>query len=138
MAPKGKPTERRPTVVEGRPFMVDDVARLARLSPSSTWAEVVELASSAEQAIELLSHDDRFDMVLCDIMMPDVTGIELFEQIVQTHPHLRDRFVFMTGGTPTGDTLDFIERVGRPCLEKPFEMQKLTKLLRSVKASTIQ
>ncbi len=44
----------------------------------------------------------------------------------------------MTGGTPTGGTLEFIERVGLPFLEKPFEMRQLAKLMRRAKASTIQ
>jgi signal transduction histidine kinase/ActR/RegA family two-component response regulator len=122
-----------------RVLIVDDeLTLLSSLRRALASEAEVELARSAEQAMELLERDDHFDVVLCDIMMPEVTGIELFERVAQTHPHLRDRFVFMTGGTPTASVQEFIDGAGLPYLEKPFDMRQLMKLLRRVKASTIQ
>jgi len=137
------PREPAPPAVEPpakqRVLIVDDELTLLSSLRRALAGDVdVELARSAEQAIEVLSRDDRFDVVLCDIMMPEVSGIELFERVAQTYPHVRDRFVFMTGGTPTATTQEFIERTGLPYLEKPFDMRQLTMLLRRVKASKTQ
>ncbi len=122
-----------------RLLIVDDELTLLSSLRRALGGEVdVELARSAENALEILSRDDRFDVVLCDIMMPEVTGIELFERVAQSHPQLRDRFIFMTGGTPAANTQEFIDGTGLPYLEKPFDMKQLNKLLRRVKASTTQ
>jgi len=89
----------------------------------------VVLASSANEALELLEHDNRFDVILCDIMMPEVTGIELFERVSAAHPGLRDRFIFMTGGAFSASTRQFVDSIDLPRLEKPFDVRELRRLL---------
>jgi two-component system NtrC family sensor kinase len=118
----------------GRPrvLVVDDELTLLSSLRRALAREVeVVLASSAKEASALLEHDDRFDLVLCDIMMPDVNGIELFESASKAHPALRDRFVFMTGGNFGGSVQQYIETTDVPILEKPFDLRELRRLLRS-------
>jgi signal transduction histidine kinase/ActR/RegA family two-component response regulator len=118
----------------GRPrvLVVDDELTLLSSLRRALAREVeVVLASSAKEASALLEHDDRFDLVLCDIMMPDVNGIELFESASKAHPALRDRFVFMTGGNFGGSVQQYLETTDVPILEKPFDLRELRRLLRS-------
>lgn len=90
----------------------------------------VRLASSAKEALAILEEDDRFDVVLCDIMMPEVTGIELFDRVSAKHPELRERFVFMTGGAFSASMQKFIDEAEQPRLEKPFDVRELKRVLR--------
>jgi PAS domain S-box-containing protein len=81
------------------------------------------------EALGVLSRDDRFEVVLCDLMMPGMSGIELFDEIRARAPRLADRFVFLTGGTQTGRIRDFLSAAHRPWLEKPFDAQELRQIL---------
>jgi len=63
-------------------------------------------------------------------MMPDVTGIELFERVSTEFPALRDKFVFMTGGAFGATMQEFVERTQLPRLEKPFDVRDLRRLIR--------
>ncbi len=67
----------------------------------------------------------RFDVVLCDLMMPQFTGMELYEQIEQERPELAQRFVFVTGGAYTDQSRAFLATVRRPQVLKPFHRQEL-------------
>ncbi|HEX4478729.1 MAG TPA: response regulator, partial [Polyangiaceae bacterium] len=114
-----------------RVLIVDDELTLLSSLRRALGREVdVVLANSASEALAILEHDVRFDVVLCDIMMPDVTGIELFERVSTEFPALRDRFVFMTGGAFGATMQQFIDRVELPRLEKPFDVRDLRRLIR--------
>jgi len=114
-----------------RMLIVDDELTLLSSLRRALGREIdVVLASSAKEALGILEHDDRFDVVLCDIMMPDVTGIELFERVSSDFPALRDRFVFMTGGAFSATMQQFIDKTELPRLEKPFDVRDLRRLIR--------
>src|SRR5262249_47801103 len=114
-----------------RMLIIDDELTLLSSLRRALGREIdVVLASSAKEALEILQHDDRFDVVLCDIMMPDVTGIELFERVSTDFPALRDRFVFMTGGAFSATVQQFIDEAEVPRLEKPFDVRDLRRLIR--------
>jgi signal transduction histidine kinase len=117
--------------VKPRILIVDDeLTLLSSLRRAIGRDADVSLAKSAAEAMAILEHDDRFDVVLCDIMMPDVTGIELFERVSSANPSLRERFVFMTGGAFSPTTQQFFEQTELPRLEKPFDVRELKRLLR--------
>ena len=114
-----------------RMLIVDDELTLLASLRRAIGREIdVVLASSAKEALEILAKDDRFDIVLCDIMMPDVTGIELFERVSSEFPALRDRFVFMTGGVFSSTMQHFIDSTELPRLEKPFDVRDLRRIIR--------
>lgn len=121
-----------------RVLIVDDELTLLASLRRALGREVdVVLASSANEALAILEQDHRFDVVLCDIMMPDVTGIELFERVSVAHPELRDGFIFMTGGAFSSTTRQFIDATELPRLEKPFDVRELRRLLhRRAKAAS--
>jgi CheY-like chemotaxis protein len=81
--------------------------------------DVVHVAAAAE-AIELLAKE-RFDVILCDVMLPGMSGIDLFEAVARAEPELQRRFVFITGGAFTQRARDFLATVPNPRIDKPFE-----------------
>ena len=85
----------------------------------------VVVVTSAADALLRLAADDRFDAVLCDLMMPDMTGMELFAEVQQRLPAYTERFVFMTGGPFTPMAREFLDTLGKPCLDKPFDAIEL-------------
>jgi signal transduction histidine kinase len=104
-----------------RYLIVDDEAlvgsALARLlSPAQSVC--VTSARAALQALD--DSGDGFDAVLCDLMMPEISGPELVELLRDRHPRLAGRTILLTGGAFTADARDFVERSGLPLLEKPF------------------
>jgi signal transduction histidine kinase len=107
-----------------RILVVDDEADVRKSIRRVLRPHEVTLAAGGEEAWKHLANKE-FDVVLCDILMPDLTGIELFERTVAERPHLAGRFVFMSGGSFTADTRLFLERRAPYRLEKPFDASEL-------------
>ncbi len=90
----------------------------------------VDVASSGQRALELLLGGSAFDAVLCDLMMPGMSGIELFRALAVKSPGLEERLVFMTGGAFTAEAEAFLEEVSNARVEKPFDFSSVDQLLR--------
>lgn len=93
---------------------------------------VVTVATSSVAALELLRGGERFDLVLCDLMMPEVSGVELFRAALRLAPEQAGRFVFMSGASVTAQMSAFLSSVPNPFVAKPFDMRRLTSLVRDV------
>ena len=78
------------------------------------------------------------DLILLDLMMPGMTGMELFDVIRREHPTLCKRVVFMTGGVSMLRVSEFLESVPNPKFEKPFDIAELRRTLHSLVASARQ
>jgi len=120
--PKVEPTELqrgRILVVDDEPALCAVVRRLLRHEH-----EVVSCVGGSA-ALELLARDPLFDVVICDIMMPDVSGIEFFGALQNLEPELAQRTLFMTGGAVNTRAQQFLRSVPNPVLEKPFETRAL-------------
>jgi CheY-like chemotaxis protein len=125
-APPGGRAAPSPAARRLRLLLVDDDARL--LQAYRRWLSRrydVETAPGAEAALAALERSPSFDAVLCDVMMPGVSGVELYASIVERWPAVASRVVYVTGGAFGGDTLDAVERSGRPVLYKPFDVHDL-------------
>jgi PAS domain S-box-containing protein len=110
-----------------RLLVVDDEVQLARLIRSFLADYDVKLAFNGEDARRLLE-TESFDLVLCDLMMPDVTGMDLYQHVQKVKPELCSRFIFMTGGAFTLPAVTFLETMaaaGNSCVEKPFRIDDL-------------
>jgi PAS domain S-box-containing protein len=121
------------TPIPGRPppqrrsvLIVDDEPCVARaLRRTLVQHHQVTEATSARKALELLAAGQRFDAILCDVMMPDLSGVDFVRQLESIAPGLMGRVVLMTGGlaaTPLGGA---VRALGVPVLEKPFETSHL-------------
>jgi signal transduction histidine kinase len=92
----------------------------------------VEAASSVREALDRVRRGESFDVILCDLMMPEMTGMDLHEQLLADHPALAERLVFMTGGAFTPAAREFLDRVPNQRLEKPFEPHILRSVIQNM------
>ncbi|NUQ75199.1 MAG: PAS domain S-box protein [Polyangiaceae bacterium] len=95
------------------------------------WHDV-STAASAREALDRLARGERFDLLLCDLMMPQMTGIDLYEELHRTAPDQAARMVFLSGGAFTARAQAFLTRVPNAYLEKPFKIEELNKLIESL------
>ncbi|HET6585166.1 MAG TPA: response regulator [Nannocystaceae bacterium] len=107
----------------------DDVMVSGALQRLFGGAHEVSAANSAREALERFAAGERFDLILCDILMPEYTGIELFDRLSDELPEQAARMVFMTGGAFTPEARAFIERVPERVIEKPFDLPTLRALV---------
>jgi CheY-like chemotaxis protein len=112
--------------------VVDDEVALTRtldriLAPTCD----VVVMNHGRDALALLSENPTpgFDVVLCDLMMPEITGEEVYTEVTRRWPDLARRFVFMTGGAFTPRGRRFLESVSAPVLEKPFDASQVRALV---------
>jgi CheY-like chemotaxis protein len=116
----------------GRVLVVDDEPALASaLARSIERDHEVVVIASGRDALERLRRDDTFDVILCDLIMPQVTGMDLYDELHRTSPALADRIIFMTGGSFTTRARDFLAKVSNPALDKPFDLSTLSAMLRA-------
>jgi PAS domain S-box-containing protein len=105
-----------------RVLVVDDEALVARsLQRILSREHDVQTADRARTALDRIADGDRFDLVLCDLMMPDVSGMAFYDEVGILDPALRDRIVFVTGGAFTEAARAFLDRVSNLRLEKPVD-----------------
>lgn len=110
----------------GRILVVDDEPLMVKMLACALGAEhEVVTATSGREAIDAIEAHPRFDLVLCDVMMPDLTGIDLRERLVASHPELVSRMLFMTGGAYTDAVRRFLGQPGVEHVKKPFEPEQL-------------
>lgn len=108
-------------------LVIDDDAAVLRSIQRMLNKHEVTTEGDARRALELCEHGE-FDMILCDIMMPIMSGDRFFSALQDAKPRLAERVVFMTGGVLTQDTEDFLGTVDRPVLSKPLNTQQVRNL----------
>ena len=125
-------TQAPPTATAGTSaavVVIDDEPLVGRSIRRALRDHEVEVFSSGKEAIARLCSDEPFDVVFCDLMMPEVSGMEVFRQVSTRRPEVASRFVFMTGGAFTAQARAFLEETQLPCLEKPFELGRIRDLV---------
>jgi CheY-like chemotaxis protein len=111
-------------------LVVDDDGILGVVIRRSLSAEHdAEVVTSADAALARVSSGDHFDVIVCDLMMPVVTGMDLHARLAALGPELADRMVFMTGGAFTARARAFLDHVPNARLEKPFDLKELRALV---------
>jgi CheY-like chemotaxis protein len=88
----------------------------------------VAVAADGRRALELIA-EQSFDVVLCDLIMPEMSGMELFEAVQKSKPHQAARFVFVTGGTSSPEAREFLSNVPNPRAYKPVRAEDLVSLI---------
>ena len=93
----------------------------------------VTVASSGLAARDLLARGGGYDVVLCDLMLTDFSGMDLARWVESARPELKDRLVMMTGGAFTDEARAFLRGVpATRQLEKPFSSDQIMRILRSL------
>jgi signal transduction histidine kinase len=111
-------------------IVVDDEPLVGRSIRRALREHDVQVFSSGREAIERLCSDEPVDLVFCDLMMPEVSGMEVFGRVCARRPEMASRFVFMTGGAFTPQAREFLKDTPMLCLEKPFEVRQIRDLVR--------
>jgi PAS domain S-box-containing protein len=122
------PSRARVMLVEDEPM----VARVLERSLSSHYD--VAAFGSARQALDRFAVGERYDHILCDLMMPDMNGMEFYERLSHDYPDQALRMVLITDGGLTPRVQSFLDRTQTPKLDKPFNMEALQTLLSSARA----
>jgi len=127
------PSVRPHDVGQRRVLIVDDEVAIVRLLSESLESRASVTGETIPgRALDLILADPGFDAIVCDVMMPGMTGIDLHERVAQDRPDLASRFVFICGGAYTARARDHLERVSNPRLQKPFRMAQLIDAIESV------
>jgi CheY-like chemotaxis protein len=87
------------------------------------------LAATGEAAKKILAADPDFDLILCDVMMPRVSGVDLHEWLVQANPALAEKVVFVTGGAFTPRVRDYLQNTENIWVEKPIDVGSFKKIV---------
>ncbi len=117
-----------PEVVKlrGRLLLVDDepfILRVVNLVLGKDHEVVTR--ESAVEALALIAAGERFDLILCDLMMPQMTGEALHGELVRLAPEQAERMIFLTGGAFTPASQQFLADSSIEYIEKPFESADL-------------
>jgi PAS domain S-box-containing protein len=122
MAAAEQPAVASPGVVAAerlRILVVDDEPSITQALSRMLRDHEVSVAHSAAGALTLLA-DTSFDVVMSDVMMPQMDGFELYRRACAVHPSYQSAFLFMTGGVAQPRLQVELERVQPRCLHKPF------------------
>ena len=117
-----------------RILVVDDDRMLAEtlremIRATAPVEVTVEIATSGLKAAALLESGSDFDLVLCDVVMPGVGGIELYKTLERAGNPMAERLVLVTGGAFTEAMAAFLGRTKVPRLHKPFDLAQLRAML---------
>ena len=113
-----------------RILLIDDEPQVLAVLSRLLRGHALVTASSGAEALEVLEKQTHFDVILCDVMMPGLTGVEVYEAIEQRWPQLSPRFAFMSGGAFTPATIGFLNSFPGRVLEKPFQPDEVRALVR--------
>ena len=137
LAPVAEPLTVAPAGRRGRVLVVNDEPTLGlSIRRLLVREHDVTVITRAREAIERIRGGERFNVILCDLMMPEVSGIELHAQLVQYAPQQAERIVFMTGGAFTPRARSFLDHARNPRLEKPFDINNLRAIVDSLLRET--
>ena len=114
----------------GRMLIVDDDARVARsLALAFDEDHDVEVSVEPRVVAERVLAGERFDVIVCDLMMPGMTGMDFHAVLTAGAPEQAERIVFVTGGAFTPAARAFVDRVKNRFVEKPYDMRELNAAL---------
>lgn len=121
-----------PSIHRSRVLVIDDEPMIGRVIQSALKSEhEVVVETRAADALARLDAGESFDLILCDLTMPNITGPDVFAIVSKRWPDLVPRLVFMTGGSFTDSTRAFVDTTSATILSKPFTVDELRKLARA-------
>lgn len=118
---KGK----RILIVEDEDIIVDIIK-----SVLEEESNVVDIARNGKEALTIMGIN-QYDVIVCDIKMPQMNGIALYNEIKTINPDIIQRFIFITGDLST-ETLEFLKKTGNEVITKPFKVEKLKTQINSM------
>jgi CheY-like chemotaxis protein len=106
-------------LVDDEPQVAQTIERLLRRDYDVT------IALCGRDALDHITRGARFDAIISDVMMPNMTGVELIEELQRLAPDQAQRLIFLSGGAFTAHTRERLEQIGAPQLAKPVTIKEL-------------
>jgi signal transduction histidine kinase len=114
----------------GRVLVIDDEPVLARaLERALAREHDVTTILSAGDAQQRIAAGEQYDVILCDLMMPQIAGMDLHAELVRTAPDQASRMIFLTGGAFTVEARAFLDSVPNQRVDKPFSTQHIRSIV---------
>jgi signal transduction histidine kinase len=130
-------TPRRPPAPDdtpaprGRILVIDDMPAIGRMIAAAfSGTHDVVAVTEAREAFARLASGETFDVILTDLMMPEVSGRDVLDKLTAEWPHLAANVIFMTGGAFTAESREFLDRAPQRVLAKPFSIDELQAVVR--------
>ncbi len=114
---------RRVLLIDDEPSVGTAVRRLLR------GLHEVHAVQTAREALGLISRGERFDSILCDVMMLDMNGVQFLQELEHLAPDMARRTGLMSGGVFDPQAREFIQSRELECLPKPFDLERLRRFL---------
>jgi two-component system NtrC family sensor kinase len=80
---------------------------------------IVDTADNGKAGLLQLQAAHGYDVLLCDLRMPDLDGVAFYDRLLLHYPAISQRVIFLTGDTLSLESKEFLERSGRPWVHKP-------------------
>ncbi len=135
---RGPAASARSSAAASRILVVDDEPSISDILSQALEADghAVDIASNGTEALEKIGRN-RYDLILSDLKMPGVSGQELYERIRRIDPDLSSRIVFSTGDTVSTMTREFLKATGAHCIQKPFDLREIRRLVERLLAASV-
>jgi CheY-like chemotaxis protein len=136
------PAAELPAALEARPRSVSGESRRASVMIVEDESSIrvvlaralrdhdLTILTNVPEALVIVSSGQHFDLILSDLMLPEVTGMDFYDEVRRSNPELAERIVFVTGGASTPAVRAFLDRVPNERMEKPFTVQAIRALVR--------
>jgi CheY-like chemotaxis protein len=122
-----------PQARRGRLLIIDDeVVFSGSLRRLFSNEHDVTVVNRGREALDQLRGGRRYDAILCDLVMPEVSGIDLYCELQQIAPDQAACMIFLTGGSFSEKSQGFLDGIGNRCFEKPCNLEQLKAAIREV------
>jgi DNA-binding response OmpR family regulator len=114
-------------------LIVDDEPSLVRALVVALGRDgyKVESADNGQSALELIALC-RYDVILCDLRMPELDGSAFYSRLLQQYPSLQRKVIFLTGDTLSAESMVFLEQCGQPWMPKPCNLAEVRSAIQQV------
>jgi CheY-like chemotaxis protein len=135
---RGAPAQTRKAFRSETILVVDDEPMVARLVAQMLSLDGYEVETASNGVVALNRLQEReYDLILCDLRMPEMDGESLYREATRQKPELGRRFIFLTGSAAISETRHFLEHSGPPHLTKPFDLETFRRVIQRTLAAVI-
>ncbi|HVH48041.1 MAG TPA: ATP-binding protein [Labilithrix sp.] len=132
---RATPHEQPARAVGKRILVVDDEPRVASRLKTILCEHKTTIARSGHEALQRLHSGEAYDLIVCDLLVENIDGIELYRRIREEWPGLHTRIIFLTGDAFISRTQEFLATIPNRHLQTPFEHDELLDVVDDVLAS---